>query len=290
MQRYGECMRSGGPSESASIDRFGGATCRVSVPARHDPSITCRYTRTVRSATLACVNRSRTRARPRRPSSRRSAGSAISRPKRVGRARRRRPRRDQPGVADDVRDLAAVRADDRHLARHRLDQHAAELLLPGRRRQRRQHQHIELVQDRRDVGGRNRRLDRDPIADAELPGTSRGWRLAADRSRRSAVASPPSSFATASRSTSTPFSGVRRLSAPIVNGRPARSWWDASGENRSGIDAELRDDADRAVVPLVAQHVDGLGVAGDGVARAAVDVLLEPAKRRRVPAVAGSAR
>jgi len=39
-------------------------------------------------------------------------------------------RDEQSGIANDVWDLAAVARDDRHTARHRLDQHAAELFPP----------------------------------------------------------------------------------------------------------------------------------------------------------------
>ena len=76
-------------------------------------------------------------------------------------------REDQPGVADHVRDLAAIRADHRHAASHGLDQHASELLLPVRSGERRQDQRVEGWVDVRHLRGGASAEEIDPVADTQ---------------------------------------------------------------------------------------------------------------------------
>src|SRR5260370_18447733 len=51
----------------------------------------------------------------------------------------------QPGIADDMRNLARTRADHGRLAGHSLDEHPPELFLPVGTRQRWQHKDIHLL-------------------------------------------------------------------------------------------------------------------------------------------------
>ena len=86
------------------------------------------------------------RARPRAERSRRSAASASSRSRAADHTADVGLVDDEARVADDVRDLAAAAGEDRHAARHGLDQHPAELLAPPRRRLARRAQQIHRVQ------------------------------------------------------------------------------------------------------------------------------------------------
>ncbi len=81
---------------------------------------------------------------------------------------------DDPGVADHVWNLAAVRGEDRHAARERLDQHPSELLAPLRCRLTRRAQHIHRVEVRRHLVVRDGRMDADAVAVLPAPRASVG--------------------------------------------------------------------------------------------------------------------
>src|SRR6185436_2616199 len=94
---------------------------------------------------------------------------------------------------DDVWNFATHRADDRHTARHRFDQHTSELFFPIWLRARGQHQTIQAHEIIRHLRGGDQRLNSQPILQSELrgealqpdtlrPGTDemhlrRGWQL-----------------------------------------------------------------------------------------------------------------
>ena len=109
-----------------------------------------RSSRSSGSVAAGTVNRRSTAARPARASSR-AARAAHAAPQPRGQRLAVALGEDHPAArqADHPWDLTRIRADDRHAAPQRLDDHPPELLLPARRRPRGQREHVDLRVSRR---------------------------------------------------------------------------------------------------------------------------------------------